>query len=156
MKKIVYWALLASFPLAFVSCEDGEVDEDPYVEELFSEDLLVGGSWRWTETVWEDDIVDGFSYVEYAHDDLSFFFESDGHVSIRSNFESPFGRSDSDWIDGRWNFSNGELHIDTYSGSWKYEIRKLDESSMVLVYYDEYNDDWGNVIPRRVEEHYSR
>lgn len=155
MKKIknIFWLIIPL--LAFASCFD-YYDDDPYDEVVYQEDYLIGGSWHWTKTVWYDDVPNGFSYVDYAHDDLSYFFERGGHVSIRSTFDSRYGRSYSDWIDGRWNLYHGDLHIDTYNGSWTYQLKYIDDWSMVLVYYDEYYDDWGNVIPRKVEEYYER
>lgn len=156
MKKIAY-AILSLVSLgALFSCGDSD-DAPLYSDEYYVEECLVGGSWHWTKTIYYDDVPsNSFSYVEYAHDDLSYFFEPGGHVSIRSTFESRYGCSYADWIDGRWSLYNGDLRIDTYNGSWSYIIQAVDDWSLVLVYYDEYYDDWGNIIPRRVEEYYER
>lgn len=140
-------------PLAlFFSCEDY------YGDDVDDEDYLVGNSWRLVKTVYTEDVPGGFSHTEYMNDEVSYRFDYGGNVSMKSTVVSHFGEVYTDWFDARWECYNGDLRIVTYNrdAEWLYRLHRIDHWTMILTYYDEYVDDWGNRVPERVEEYYER
>lgn len=125
-------------------------------QEETTEDLLVGTAWQWTKTVYEEEGAHGKEYVDYAHEEVLYRFYYDGEISMKSTSVSHFGHEYTDWVDGHWDYNHGELRISTYDGVWYYDLSYIDHWSMVLTYYDEYVDDWGYRVRRKVSEHYER
>ncbi|MBP5423385.1 MAG: hypothetical protein J6Y78_13185 [Paludibacteraceae bacterium] len=126
--------------------------------EYDDEDYLVGDTWQWVESIhyvesrshW---VVD---YRETSAEDVWYKFYRNGDMEIRSYIVSHFGRIYEDWIDGTWSLYNGELTMRTYDGIWSYELERISNYEMILVYYRDMVDLDGYVYEEKVEERYVR
>ena len=143
--KFIYPILTAAILFSFVGCdwEDDDVD------------YLVGSAWVLdkTTTYAPSGRVRGVFY----DDDVTMKFYHDGDVSIRTTTVGRFGRVYEDWYMGSWRLFGDELTLHLESGVYEYVVEHLSNWHLVLRYYQDVYDDFGELIyTERVEEEYVR